>query len=312
MTQAPLRLADFPAPPVVQEATFARLPFAHVTPMLRAGRFRFRVRASDAAVGAHVQRLLAGFPVSRARAPHTTYSVISGVNGWPGWWAGYADDQRISNAAHPSVTLTHVFAHLNRAVVAHSPEHVVNLHASAAALDGRAVVMAGPTESGKSTLVAALGLRGLAYLTDEVVAVDGNTLTVAPYPKPPSIDPGAWSVLAALRPAAAETIPGIGHSQWHVDPAVLPGGVAGAPAPVALLLRTRWRAGTRTRLRPTSRARFVTDLALDMFRPRDRLVWQVQVLGRLAERAPVYDLSYGDVHDAAARIRDVLANRRTF
>lgn len=310
MTEIPLLPADFCAPPTVDEVTFARMPFAHTTATRLAGRLPFRVRTSDLELGEHMDRLLAGFRLSPADDPATTYSVISGVNGWPDWWVTYADDRRISNSAHASIALTHLFAHLNRAVVAHSPDDAVNLHASACALDGRAVVMAGPTESGKSTLAAGLALRGLAYLTDEVVEIDPVDLTVAPYPKPPSIDPGAWPVLEALRPTASGGLAGIGHTQWHVDPAALPGGVAAGPVRVALLLRTRWREGSATVVRPVSAARFVLDLALDMFRPRERLAWQVQVLGRLAEQAMVYELTYSDLDDATTRIVGLLGANR--
>ncbi len=59
-------------------------------------------------------------------------------------------------------------------------------------------------------------------------------------------------------------------------------------------------------LRPAPRAAVVLELALDMFRPRERLAHQIQVLGRLAERTMVYELTYDDLDEAAAGVRDLL------
>ena len=304
MAEPELLLADFYAPPTADEATLSAVRWRHTTAAVSAGGFSFRVRASNREFGRHLDRLLAGFPKFTGTRPITTYSVMSGVAGHPGWWAVYADERRISNCDFPSVALTHLFAHLNRAVVAHSPDDAVSLHAAACAWRGAAAVIAGPTESGKSTLAAGLALCGMSYLTDEVVEIDPIGLTVRPYPKPPSIDPGAWSVLPTLRPA--ESIEGVGFSQWHVDPAMLPGGVATEPVPVRLLLRCRWRKGSATTFKPTSRAALVVDLALDMFRPRERLAWQIEVLGRLAEQALAYDLVYDHLDEATGAIIELL------
>ena len=309
MTEDELLLDDFAGPRTADAGSLSRLPWGHTTRTVLAGRYPFRVRVGRADLGRHVDRLLAGFPTAPAgQARRTTYSIVSGVNGHPNWWVVYADERRISNCDYPSVALTHLFGHVNRAVVAHSADDAVNLHAAACAWDGHAVVMAGPTESGKSTLAAGLALRGFTYLTDEVVVIDPVDLTVAPYPKPPSIDRGAWSVLPTLKPAVPPALQDVGFTQWHVDPAMLPGGVASSPFPVGLLVRSRWREDSPTVLRPASRGGLVLDLALDMFRPRHLLAQQVRVLCRLAEQALCYELTYSDLDDATAHLEDLMAD----
>ncbi len=53
---------------------------------------------------------------------------------------------------------------------------VTCLHASAVALDGRAVVLMGPPGAGKSTTAAALCQRGHAVLTDDIVALSDDRI----------------------------------------------------------------------------------------------------------------------------------------
>jgi hypothetical protein len=63
---------------------------------------------------------------------------------------------------------------------------VTALHASAADFDGRAVVLCGPSEAGKSTTAAALALRGVPVLSDDITALVevGGCFQVEPgYPR---------------------------------------------------------------------------------------------------------------------------------
>jgi hypothetical protein len=48
---------------------------------------------------------------------------------------------------------------------------ITALHASAVAINGHAAILCGPTEAGKSTTAAALGLQGIPILCDDITAV---------------------------------------------------------------------------------------------------------------------------------------------
>jgi hypothetical protein len=49
---------------------------------------------------------------------------------------------------------------------------VIALHASALFIGGSAVVLCGPTQSGKSTTAAAMALRGIPVLSDDIAAIN--------------------------------------------------------------------------------------------------------------------------------------------
>ncbi len=82
----------------------------------------------------------------------------------------------------------------------HARLHVVDaargrvfVHAGVVAAGGRAIVIAGPSHAGKSTLVAELVLAGATYYSDEyaVIGADGR---VAPYARPLGLRDPAGSV----------------------------------------------------------------------------------------------------------------------
>ncbi|MCW2621581.1 MAG: hypothetical protein JWL64_1183 [Frankiales bacterium] len=298
------RLAGFPAPERVPEPALDRLPWGWTTPVVLAGRHAMRVRTTSTGLGGHVEALLSGFPRSDA-PPSCTYSVVEGVNGHPDWWAVYAGDRRISTVPASSAALTHLFAHVNRAVVARAPQDAVPLHAAACALGDRAVLLTGPSESGKSTLAAALAQQGLRYLTDEVAVVDAARLDVAPYAKPLSIDRGSWGVLPGLEPDPGGPPHALTH-QWHVGPHRLSGGVATSPVAVRLVVQCRWRAGADLHLAAVPAAGAVAALALDMFRPRERLLHQVQVLARLLGATGAHELVYSALPEAVDALTRLL------
>lgn len=306
-------MKGFFAPPEAGPEELESLPWAMTGPIRTADRARFSIRSTHREMGEYVDELCASFPVAPAgnRAAVTTYSVVHRVGGVSDWWAVYAGHRRISNCAQASVALTHLFGHLNRRVVAAAVPDAATLHAAAAAWDGRAVVLSGPTESGKSTLAAGLGLAGFEYLTDEVVVLDPETHEVAPYPKPLNIDPGSWSVLGRLRPVAPSAVPDIADTQWHVDPMRLPGGVAGGSRPVGALVRCRFTPHGRHRMQLMSPAEMVAEVIRDGFRPRTGVPAQLRLLGAIARNVPCYDLRFTTLDEAVQSISESVAPVRT-
>ena len=74
---------------------------------------------------------------------------------------------------HPAAALTH-------ALLATETRHVV-LHAAAVSRHGEALIIAGASGMGKSTLAAALGERGATVLSDEFAPIDRLSSRIAPF-----------------------------------------------------------------------------------------------------------------------------------
>ena len=146
----------------------------------------FRIEVEDADLRTELVRVLD--PLSNPdprpgpgllyRITHTPFGFDLEVNGHP-----------LTTETSGPVTLRTLLSDLNAAPLPHVTGAVV-LHAGAVEISGGAVVMPGASNSGKSTLVAQLLERGHAYLSDEAVPIESETLRVRPFPKSLCIDRG--------------------------------------------------------------------------------------------------------------------------
>ena len=96
---------------------------------------------------------------------------------------------------------------VNQRVIEGLTEHETGIHAACAQRGDDIVLIPAPSGSGKSTTVAGLVRAGWDYLTDETTVLDDETLTVRAYPKPITIDHGAWPLFPEtdLLPRSADS-----------------------------------------------------------------------------------------------------------
>jgi hypothetical protein len=185
------------------------------------------------------------------------------------------DDGRIvRRGIDPAVALATVVWRLN-AIAAESTAHVLLHGACIAGPLGGGVLLVGGSGAGKSTLTAACVHAGLAYVSDEVAAVDRRTGLVAPYARPIDLDD-------ALVPASSLGI------------------VAGTAAAPTALVFPRYEPGAETsvvRLDPgwalVALAAHATNLAAH---GTTAIAW----LAGLALACPAVQLTHGDAADAVA------------
>jgi len=117
---------------------------------------------------------------------------------------------------------------------------VLAVHAGAAAAPGGAVVVAGRSGQGKSTLILGLVRRGLGLMSDELALLDPRAGLVHPYPRAIHVRPATIGLIPELAVLEARPRHELGGgSEWSVAPAeiaALLGGRLGAATPLAAVV----------------------------------------------------------------------------
>ena len=207
--------------------------------------------------------------------------------GQDGRWLLELDGRPLHGPAALEAVHRHLLWHANHRAIGDERTWLV-LHAGAVAGDGGAVALPGPPDAGKSTLTAALCRRGLRYVTDEAVALDGDA-TVHPYPKPLTLDPRS---LALLDVPAGTAVAG------HLPPTAV-GAVAPEPVPLTAVVLPERRPGagaTLERLDPAEAALALAGATFNLPATGDV---GLAALADVAARVPVHRLVLDDLHEAA-------------
>ena len=177
---------------------------------------RLGIRVNDPSVLPRiVDRLPPGWKPARSSNPREIYSLfVGGPGARPGvkrYHLVYQGPTRVSRTHDLDEAIEALESDL-RLYVAMWAKQRVFVHAGVVEWQGRALVLPGPTYSGKSTLVAALVRAGARYYSDEYAVLDSRG-RVHPYPAPMSMRvPGvAWPVRQSLstqsEPSSAKPLP---------------------------------------------------------------------------------------------------------
>jgi hypothetical protein len=178
------------------------------------------------------------------------------------------------------------------------------MHAGVLAGASGLVVVPGRSGHGKSTLVAALVRAGFGYLSDEVLAVDRTSLTVAPFARPIALDANSCAVLGL--PFGGETGGGAGAERLvGVDEL----GRFGASAPVTdiVLSARRPEARSETTVASTGRGAAVTALLAHAFNHYADPAASFRAVVALVRAARVWEAAYAEAPVLAAALAKTLA-----
>lgn len=277
--------------PMAEESRFEALGFA------------FSVACEDPAIGARIDHVL-GPLAADGPAEHAYVLCRSDPVDRELAHEMCFDGERVSGAATGWAMVDMLVHDLNRRVIGSSP-HLL-LHAGGVAAGGRAVALPGHMEAGKTTLTAGLVRAGLGYLTDEALAIDRETLLVHPYPKPLSIDPGAWAFFPELAPPPAPEDDPFEYGQWQVPATeIRPEALAG-PCPVVAVAFPRYEDGAETVLAPLSRGEALVELARNTFRFKERGAPELDLLAELARGVDCFRLTTGGLEAAVDLVAELL------
>jgi hypothetical protein len=267
--------------------------------------FAFDVQAQDPRLTSYIERLYGPFRDPR-RAAHR-YALVAGATyGTP--CELRLDGDRVGDAEIVESLVPTLVHDLNRRAL-DSCGHLV-LHAGGVEHDGVGVVFPGATEAGKTTLAAGLVRAGYGYLTDEGVAVDRETLRIHPYPKPLSIDRGAWPLFPELEPRVDLATDAYKVDQWQVPPSDIRPDALGPSCPVSVIVFPRYEPGIDTSVEQLGRAEALIELAKNTYKFDEQGAPALELLAEVVRPAACFRLASGDLDAAVAAVTGLLATLR--
>lgn len=192
------------------------------------------------------------------------------------------------------------------------------LHAGTVEKNGRVMILPALPGSGKSTLTAALSLRGWRLLSDEFGVLDPSSGEFHALLKPVCLKNQSIQVIrrfapdAAMGPEFPKTRKGIvAHLAAQPD-AVARRSERAVPGAVVL---PRWEEGSSTQLKPMGAPELFSALAFNAFNYATLGAAGFESVVRVAQHCPAWQLVYSDLDDAVTALdnlwTDVIAGRRT-
>lgn len=255
----------------------------HDVPAHDALGYRFTPAVTDPMLKAHLRVLFGGLP----RADHIGADRL-----------GVDDHDLLTDQ------LLALMSRINVAAIDAAAGNLL-LHAGAVAQpDGSAAILCGRSGSGKTTLTIRLAETGLAYLTDEAVCLEPQTLRLTPFRKPATVKLGAQQLLAHLRPCFA----GATEGTWLVPPSAFEK-VPPPPRPLSptLVIFPAYRQGAECEVERLSEAETGYLLGVNSSRLGKVRSGPLEALSRLARRARAYRMVHGDAGSAARLVHDLMA-----
>ena len=160
------------------------------------------------------------------------------------------------------------------------------VHAGVVAWKGRAIVIPGRSQSGKTTLVKALLHAGASYFSDEYAVIDGRG-RVHPFPRRLSVR-------------------GEGDQTSRHSAESLGSETGAKPLPIGLLALTRYEAGARWKPKVVSAGKGTLGLLANTLAARKEPRQALATLTRAVERAPILTGIRGEATETAASILHLL------
>ncbi len=191
--------------------------------------------------------------------------------------------------------------------IATQAQQYLMLHSAVVEKDGLALILPALPGSGKSTLSAALMLRGWRLLTDEfgLLRPGDEASAFHPLPRPIPLKNESIEVIrnfsgaATLGPTYPKTRKGdVAHlmpthdsqSRWHET------------APAGWFLFPQYQAGSATQLDPLARGWTFMKISGNSFNYKLQGAQGFRAISRMVNNCPSYALHYSDLDDAVSRI----------
>ena len=185
--------------------------------------------------------------------------------------------------------------------IATTAHHYLIIHAAVLEKEGRGIIMPGVPGSGKSTLCAAMSLRGWRLLSDEMALLDPASLSITPVPRPVGLKNESigiirhFSAAAEIGPGAKDTAKG---TVAHLTPSISSIQQASVACRPHAVVFPKYITKSDTKLIRKAQGRALMEIQENAF--------NTHILGKegfdsarsLVDRYPVYSLEYSKLDDA--------------
>jgi hypothetical protein len=193
-------------------------------------------------------------------------------------------------------------AEITQDILEHAP-YVVALHAAALVIDGRLLILAGPSGSGKSCLSTALAASGSGFAADDLVLLDDDGVARG-VPLWSGLKSQSWGLVRPFRPdidtCRTHRRPD-GREVRYLAPRH---GTTGARLPVGWVVALSAEKGTGPR--PVAPVEVLEALISEAYSPGDRLTAEgFGAVARLLDGARCFRLGRLPLPDAVAAIREI-------
>jgi HprK-related kinase A len=183
--------------------------------------------------------------------------------------------------------------------------HRLLLHAGVLERDGACLILPALPGSGKSTLTAALSLRGWRLLSDEFGALDCERLLFEPVLKPAALKNQSIDVIRGFEPSA-ELGPSFPKTRKgtvaHLAPSAASVARRKEPAAPGLVLMPKWQADSPLLVERVPHGHAFSSLAFNAFNYHVLGAAGFKAVCTLADQVPAYGLRYTRLDDAIQTI----------
>lgn len=278
----------------------------------RTGPFVLRLHTDHAALGAQLAALYGLAPVLEETDPDLSQFVIHlhRPRGPRRWWRPQIALRTDAETPFAPFPLDHALPLMEWGYnwcIATQAHHFLMLHAAVVEKNGLALVMPALPGSGKSTLCAALMLRGWRLLTDEfgLIRPDDPALRLWSLPRPIPLKNASIEVIRRFSPEAVlgPTFPKTRKGDVaHLMPTVQSQTAWDTPALPGWFLFPQYQAGTGTRLTPLERSWTFLKISGNSFNYKLQGARGFRAVAELVNRCPAFSLNYSELDEAIDRI----------
>jgi HprK-related kinase A len=277
---------------------------------LRVGPFVFSIRSAVRGFAASFQLLYGDFPLAGEDDLadfHVFLTRIPGLRRWVRPQSQFVCDGG-TVPYYPSalkMALPLFEWGMNWCVWTYAHQFLI-LHAAVVERQGQALILPAPSGSGKSTLCAGLVHRGWRLLSDELTLVRPQDGSVIGLSRPLCLKGDSIDVIRAFAPRAVLGPVSLGGRKGpvaHVRPPRDSVARVREPAVPAWVVFPRYQARAAASLTPVSRGQAFLRLADNAFNYSLLGVKAFETLGGLLDGCSCYELSYGDLEEAASVLK---------